>query len=105
MRAPPNPSWARHAYHQYTVRCADPSDLAEHLDAYGVDTARYYPTTIDQEPAYADVSASTGVAARASTEVLSVPVHPELTRSQVDTVATALAEYRPDPTTGPTTRE
>ena len=96
VTAPPDPDWAEHAYHQYTVQCDDPDHLAAFLDDRGVDSTVYYEEPINETPAYETVPASTAVASRASERVLSVPVHPELSESQVETVATALAEYDPD---------
>lgn len=95
VTAPPAPSRAEHAYHQYTVRCDDPDALAAHLDDHGVDSAVYYPTPIPELPAYGDVEASTPVASRASARVLSVPVHPELSARQVDAVVGALETCDP----------
>jgi dTDP-4-amino-4,6-dideoxygalactose transaminase len=86
---------AVHAFHQYTVRCDDPDDLAAHLDDHGVDSSIYYPTPINEQPAYDGWDPTTPVASDLSDRVLSVPVHPGLTDDQVDTVATALRSYRP----------
>jgi dTDP-4-amino-4,6-dideoxygalactose transaminase len=96
LLAPPNPHWSDHAYHQYTVRCSDPDRLASFLDDRGVDSAVYYPTPINETPAYKGVSADTDVASRASDRVLSVPVHPSLSQRQVETVAASLEVYDPE---------
>jgi dTDP-4-amino-4,6-dideoxygalactose transaminase len=95
VTAPPTPPWAEHAYHQYTVQCADPDALAAHLDDYGVDSGVYYPDAINELPVYEGWAASTDVASRAADHVLSVPVHPRLSDQQVETVATALETYEP----------
>jgi dTDP-4-amino-4,6-dideoxygalactose transaminase len=94
VETPVEPDHARHAYHQYTVRADDRDALAAHLDDAGVDTGVYYPSPIHELPAYEGWEASLPVAERAAREVLSLPVHPQLTDAQVDTVAHAVATYQ-----------
>jgi len=93
IATPVEPDDCRHAYHQYTVRCADRAALRSHLSGYGIDSAIYYPTPIHEQPAYDDVDASCPVAERAADEVLSLPVHPDLTPEAVRAISLALTEY------------
>ena len=93
--APPDPSNARHAYHQYTVRTEHRQALRDHLADAGIDTGVYYPTPIHRQPAYDDVDASAPIAEHAVETVLSVPVHPSLDRNEVNAVADALAGFSP----------
>ena len=93
--APPDPSGVRHAYHQYTVRTDHRDALRDRLAAEGIDTGVYYPTPIHRQPAYADVDAAAPNAEAAAERVLSVPVHPQLSRSEVERVADALRGFRP----------
>jgi len=95
IRRPVEPAGRRHAYHQYTVRCADRDRLADHLEGYGVDSAVYYPTPIHEEPAYDGVDAELPAAERAAAEVLSIPVHPALSREDVQAITLALREFSP----------
>ncbi|RLM54037.1 DegT/DnrJ/EryC1/StrS family aminotransferase [Halobellus sp. Atlit-31R] len=95
ITSPPDPDGVRHAYHQYTVQCGARDALEEQLADAGIDTGIYYPTPIHRQPAYADVDASAPVAERAAEEVLSVPVHPDLGRAEVERVADALAGFEP----------
>ena len=92
--APPDPPGARHAYHQYTVRTDHRDALRDRLADEGIDTGVYYPTPIHRQPAYADADAAAPNAEAAADRVLSVPVHPALSRSEVDRVADALAGFR-----------
>ncbi len=83
-----------HIYHQYTIRCKDREATRATLKAAGVGHAVYYPSPLHTQPAYAFLGCKEGdypEAERAAREVLSVPVHPELTEEQVQTVAKALA--------------
>ena len=81
-----------HAYHQFTIRSERRDELRDHLDDFGIDTGVYYPTPVHEQPAYDDVSTSAPVAERAAREVISVPVHPQLSTRDVKTVIAAL-EY------------
>jgi dTDP-4-amino-4,6-dideoxygalactose transaminase len=93
IRAPREPDDRRHAYHQYTIQGEDRADLRDHLSSYGVDSSVYYPTPIHEQPAYADVEHSAPNAEQATEEILSIPVHPNLTDRDRRAIATALADY------------
>jgi len=93
LRPPVEPDGTHHAYHQYTVACDDRDELRSHLADHGVDSAVYYPTPIHEQPPYDDVTASLPVAERAARDVLSIPVHPDLTSRDVRAIRLALAEY------------
>jgi len=88
--APVDPDDRRHAYHQYTVRCADRSRLRDRLDASGVGSAVYYPSPIHGLGAYEDADADAPVAERAAEEVLSLPVHPGLDEADLDRISAAI---------------
>ena len=90
---PVEPEGYRHSYHQYTVRCEDRDALESHLDDAGVDTAVYYPTPVHEQPPYSDLDGSYPHAERASEEVLSLPVHPQLEDSEVDRIVEALEVF------------
>jgi dTDP-4-amino-4,6-dideoxygalactose transaminase len=93
VETPTEPDGRRHVYHQYTIRADDRDGLRNYLAEAGIGTGVYYPRPIHEQPAYDDVEASTPVAERAADEVLSLPVHPELTGDDVDRVANAVGEF------------
>ncbi len=77
-----------HIYHQYTVRVPEGrrDDLQKRLAARGVQSAIYYPLPIHLQGAYAFLGYGPGdlpESERASGEVLSLPVHPDLSPEQV----------------------
>jgi perosamine synthetase len=93
--------WARHVYHQYVVRVTGEfpltrDELAEKLRERGVGTAVHYPRAIPDQPFYKrlgiDCPKGCPEARRAAREVLSLPVHPCLTRDQVEYVARSIVE-------------
>jgi len=81
-----------HIYHQYTVRVPEGQRdaLQKHLAAHGVQSAIYYPLPIHLQEAYAFLGYKAGdlpEAELASREVLSLPVHPDLSSEQVEYTA------------------
>ncbi len=89
---PIEPEGYRHVYHQYTVRTEDREALIERLDDRGVGYGIYYPSCIHQYEAYDGYDVRTPVAERAADEVLSLPVHPNLTEEGIDGVISAVAD-------------
>ncbi|MGE3404027.1 MAG: DegT/DnrJ/EryC1/StrS family aminotransferase [Vicinamibacterales bacterium] len=83
----------RHAWHAYTIRVADRAHYASTLLDRGVQTAIHYPIPVHLQPAHADLGYGPGsfpVSERAAGEVLTLPLYPELTDEQVETVAAAV---------------
>lgn len=77
-----------HIFHQYTLRVADGrrDDLQKFLAGRGVQSAIYYPLSLHRQEAYASLGYGEGalpVSEQATQEVLSLPVHPDLTLDQV----------------------
>jgi dTDP-4-amino-4,6-dideoxygalactose transaminase len=78
-----------HVFHQYTVRVGTHRDGAlERLNQAGVGARVYYPLPVHQQPFYRQLGydESLPVAERMSQEVLSLPVHPALTRDELDKI-------------------
>jgi dTDP-4-amino-4,6-dideoxygalactose transaminase len=91
MVAPPHElSYARHVYHVYAVRAADRDGLQQALLAAEIHTGVHYPVPVHLQPAYADLGHQPGdfpQAERASRDVLSLPLYPELGDDQVRQIA------------------
>ncbi|MEO7014917.1 MAG: DegT/DnrJ/EryC1/StrS family aminotransferase [Leifsonia sp.] len=88
---PPTAPGAVHVFHQYTVRIEDHDRdaFAAELAARGVGSGVYYPTPIHRLPSFElrlDLPATERVAA----QCLSLPVHPALTRDELETIADAV---------------
>jgi dTDP-4-amino-4,6-dideoxygalactose transaminase len=87
---------SRHVYHLYIVRTARRDPLLEHLRSRGVGAGIHYPVPLHRQPAYLKEGygeVSLPVTERAAREVLSLPMFPELTRDQIETVAGAIQEF------------
>jgi dTDP-4-amino-4,6-dideoxygalactose transaminase len=95
VRPPARRNGASHVFHQYVVRAADRASVQARLRSLGIGTGVHYPMPVHLQPAYRGRLAlgPSGCAAseRASAEVLSLPMFPELTNEQVERVGAALA--------------
>lgn len=82
---------SEHVFHQYTVRILEGRDeVIARMASFGVSAAVYYPTPIHRLPAYNLTDIQLPVTDMLSREVISLPIHPKLSRGQIDRVATAL---------------
>jgi dTDP-4-amino-4,6-dideoxygalactose transaminase len=82
--------YARHVYHVYSLRALERSELQARLQQAGVQTGIHYPIPVHLQPAYAELGYQAGdfpVAEQVAKEVLSLPMYPELTEAQLETVA------------------
>jgi dTDP-4-amino-4,6-dideoxygalactose transaminase len=85
---------ADHVFHLYVVRSPDRDALQARLREAGIGSGIHYPAPVHLQPAYDGRVAMgpTGLAQteRASREVLSLPLYPELTDEQVARVCEVL---------------
>ena len=89
-------SQGEHIFHQYTIRAPKRDQLAEHLKSKNIPHAIYYPIPLHLQRAFASAGAKPGnfpVTEKAATEVLSLPMHTELTADQQGYVADAIKEF------------
>lgn len=83
-----------HVFHQYTVRVRGNRDQAiEQLRAKGIGVGVYYPLPIHKQPLYLGMGYDDHLphSEQATLEVLSLPVHPALSREDLDTIVGAVA--------------
>jgi len=74
-----------HIFHQYTMRVPQRDALANHLKEKGIPHAIYYPIALHLQKAFAVSGSKKGdfpIAEQACDEVLSLPMHTELTEEQ-----------------------
>jgi dTDP-4-amino-4,6-dideoxygalactose transaminase len=104
------PVGREHVYHLYTIRIADHAPgrgagnapaggaarsdmIQQRLAERGIASMVYYPVPLHLQPLYAALGGKPGnlrISERASREVLSIPIYPELTRAQTEHVAESL---------------
>jgi dTDP-4-amino-4,6-dideoxygalactose transaminase len=83
-------------FNQYTIRAERREDLQGYLKARGIGTSIYYPLPLHLQPCFAYLGYQRGscpVSEQAASEVLSLPIYPELTRAQLDEVAGAVRAF------------
>lgn len=83
-------------YNQYTIRVAKRDALQQHLKDKGIGSSIYYPLPLHLQPCFAYLGYKQGAcpeAERAANEVLSLPIYPELTKSQLDEVIAAVRGF------------
>jgi dTDP-4-amino-4,6-dideoxygalactose transaminase len=93
---PAVPVHAAHVYNQYTIRTSQRDKLKKHLQQNGIPTEIYYPYPLHLQPAFAALSYRPGQlpqAEKACTEVLSLPIYPELRPEQQETIVSAIVEF------------
>jgi dTDP-4-amino-4,6-dideoxygalactose transaminase len=94
---PPTPPLnSRHAYNQFSIRCGQRDQLREFLRRAGVPSEIYYPVPLHLQPAFAYLGHRQGDfpnSERVSREVLALPVYPELSESQQQTVVRKIADF------------
>jgi dTDP-4-amino-4,6-dideoxygalactose transaminase len=94
---PQPPAKFEHVYNQFTVRSNRRDDLKAFLHTAGVPSEIYYPLCIHLQEAFAYLGHAPGdfpESEKASREVLSLPVYPELPDAQQDRVVQAIANFR-----------
>jgi len=85
-----------HVFHQFTIRIKEErrDEVVKKMLNLGINTSIYYPTPIHRLPVYQSAYVDTGfpIAELVASEVVSLPIWPEMTTEQVVAVCKALRE-------------
>ncbi|MGH9407503.1 MAG: DegT/DnrJ/EryC1/StrS family aminotransferase [Terriglobia bacterium] len=98
LALPFEPSWSRAVYHLYVVRTQARERLMAHLSQAGIGTGIHYPIPLHLQKAYENLGFRRGdfpVAEEAASEVLSLPMYPQLTLDQQHQVAQNILAAEP----------
>ncbi|WP_447979335.1 DegT/DnrJ/EryC1/StrS family aminotransferase [Candidatus Nitrospira bockiana] len=85
-----------HIYNQFVIRVPDREALRARLTAEGIGTEIYYPLPLHRQPCLSHLGYQEGrlpEAERACREVLAIPIFPELTPQQQETVVRAIGAF------------
>lgn len=85
-----------HVYHLYVVRVERRDELMRHLADLGVSCGIHYPVPVHLQEAFSDLGRKEGnfpVTEKLAGEILSLPMYPELTNSDVDRICEAIAGF------------
>lgn len=99
---PSEASDCRHVYHQFTTRVPKRDELKSYLEKNGVGTMIYYPVSLHQQKAFQGLGYSDRdfpVTRKAQEEVLSLPMFPELTASEVEQISAKITSFLKTPAT------
>ena len=83
-------------FNQYTVRVPRRDALQAHLKSRGIGHSVYYPLALHLQPCFAHLGYARGslpVSEAATQEVISLPVYPEMTAAQQESVIDAVQEF------------
>ncbi|HEX8993379.1 MAG TPA: DegT/DnrJ/EryC1/StrS family aminotransferase [Anaerolineales bacterium] len=90
LMLPAEPPGYQHVYHLYVIRSQNRDALQAHLKANGIGSALHYPNPVHLQPFYSNGKDRHGefpVAEKICTEILSIPMYPEMSQEQVEYVA------------------
>ncbi len=102
---PHEPSWSRAVYHLYVIRIRDRDGMISHLKKAGIGTGIHYPIPLHLQRAYISLKyrlEDFPVTRRVASEIVSLPMFPQLTGDQQARVAeeilafTSLTAHTPD---------
>jgi dTDP-4-amino-4,6-dideoxygalactose transaminase len=85
-----------HVFHQYVIRVTRRDELRKFLGERKIGTEVYYPIPLHLQPCFAYLGYSVGdlpESERAATEVLALPMFPELTEAEQRLVVDSIAEF------------
>jgi dTDP-4-amino-4,6-dideoxygalactose transaminase len=98
LKKPVRMSGSTHVFHQYTLRIKDGQRdvLKNYLEKKGVPTMIYYPVPLHLQTAYRQPGLAEGsfpITERLSKEVLSLPIHTEITEDQLSYICNCLKDF------------
>lgn len=84
---------AKHAYHLYVIKIKQRQKMIEHLRKNGIETGVHYPIPLHMQQAYASLGFGRyPVTEQLASEVLSIPMYPELSRESIEFIIKTIQE-------------
>lgn len=95
ITTPHEADYGRHVFHQYTIRVAGGrrDALQKHLADRGIQTMIYYPIPIHRLPLFKGLSVNLPETERAASEVLSLPIWPQIDVATQEAVVKAVKAF------------
>jgi len=93
---PHESSLSRGVYHLYVIRTDDREGMREYLKTVGIDTGIHYPIPLHLQQAYSSRGYVTGdfpIAESVASEIVSLPMYPQLTEEQQIRVADEILRF------------
>lgn len=87
-----------HVYNQYTLKVINGNrdELKKHLESKGIPSMIYYPVPLHLQNAYKNASNGEGsfpITEKLSRMVISLPIHTEMTKEQIDYICAVIKNY------------
>ena len=95
---PKEATWTKGVYHLYVVRVQEREVFQAALAEAGIGTGIHYPIPLHLQRAYENLSYKKGdfpVTERVASEIVSLPMFPQMTKEQLDEVAAKVRELLP----------
>lgn len=98
LKTPYSEKYCRHVFHQYTVRVTGElisrDEVVSALSENGIGSGIYYPVPVHKQPIYKEMGFddSLPVSEKAAQEVLSLPIHPSVSRADLDFICENMYE-------------
>ena len=86
----------RHVYHQYSLCTSRRDELATFLKENGVGSAIHYPVPLHRQGVYdkvEDLRTALPNSERIASEIISLPMFPELTESEIETIISVVCKF------------
>ena len=93
---PYEPTWSRAVYHLYVIRSRRRDELRKHLEAEQISTGLHYPLPLHLQNAYRFLGFKQGDfanAERVASQVLSLPMYPQLPFNQLEAVGQKISRF------------
>jgi dTDP-4-amino-4,6-dideoxygalactose transaminase len=96
VTVPVDKSWEYNVYHNFVITTSKRDNLKLHLQNAGIGSAIHYPTPIHLQPASISLGYSKGsfpMVERLSSQMLSLPIYPELTNNEVELIIDTIEKF------------
>ncbi len=93
-------TYSNHVHHVYAILTPQREELQNSLQAAGIQTGIHYPIPVHLLEAHKDLGYREGdfpVAEKIAAQELSLPLYPELTQLQIETIASQVCSFAPCP--------
>jgi dTDP-4-amino-4,6-dideoxygalactose transaminase len=93
---PTEPEETHHVYNQFVIRAEQRDALRHHLRDSGIPSEIYYPSPLHLQPAFRHLAYKSGdfpESESASRSVLALPIFPELTEAQQESVVASISDF------------
>jgi len=91
---PTEAQWAKHVYHVYVIQTKKRDSLKEYLNDRGISTGIHYPVPVHKQPCMEAGDTTLPVTETCVNNILSLPMHPQLTDEQIEYVTEKILEWK-----------